>query len=200
MKNVIDVRSSYFRTTIVEDLRNVVPVVFLHYFDSRDNTGAKTSYQGFLLSVLQQAAFQQDAIHPGLQALYQECRRGLSTPAISQLEHTLKYIMNQINQGLIILDAFDECDKAAQTQVQKWVVAMSGKLSSVFTSRIGPPARIAGIHRIALGKYGSEVDDDIATYLQSQFEDMEFDEDFQDKVVARLKQDSQGMQVHGVDA
>lgn len=152
------------------------------------------------MSVLQQAAFQQDVIHPELQALYQDCKRGLSIPVVSQLEHTLKYIMHQMNQGLIILDAFDECDKAAQAQVQKWVVDMSGNLSSVFTSRIGPPAKISGIaHIIALGKYSSDVDDDISTYLQSQLEDMEFHKDFHDKVVERLKQDSQGMQVHIID-
>lgn len=178
----------------MEDLQNFAPIVLLHYFDSRDNSGAKTSYQGFLLSVLEQVAFDQDHIHTGLKGLYQDCKRGRLTPVISQLEHTLNIIMNGMNQGFIVLDAFDECDKAAQAQVQKWVVAMSGNFSSVFTSRHPPLGKMADTaHIITLVECSSGFHDDISTYLEINLQEMDFDEGLQAEVVETLMQDSQGV-------
>lgn len=141
-------------------------------------------------------AFRQDHIHAELKTLHQDCKRGLLTPTISQLEHTLNNIMNEMNQGYIVLDAFDECDKAAQVQVQRWVVAMSGKLSSVFTSRHPPTGNIADIaHKITLVEYSSGFHDDVSTYMGIKLRDMDIDEGLHAEVVETLMQDSQGMWV-----
>lgn len=146
------------------------------------------------MSVLQQVAFHQDHIHIELKTLYQNCKKGLLTPAISQLEHTLNGIMNKMNQSYIVLDAFDECDKAAQAQVQKWVSAMSGKISSVITSRHLPLGKMAvTAHIITLMECSSGSQDDIVTYLKIKLQDMDFDEGLHAEVMETLLQESQGM-------
>ncbi|KAE9393361.1 hypothetical protein BT96DRAFT_224851 [Gymnopus androsaceus JB14] len=64
-------------TSIIDHLSTMAPnATWFHYFDSRDNSGFKSSYRGFLLSILEQIAFNQQHIHAALKTLYENCKRG----------------------------------------------------------------------------------------------------------------------------
>lgn len=107
---------------MIEDLqKNASQSVWYHYFDIRDNTGLKSTYRGFLLSLLQQVGSNTHGIHLQLSNLYDKCKMGLSVSQATNLElgDTLKGIFNDIGFGYVILDAMDECKE--KQEVYQWL-------------------------------------------------------------------------------
>ncbi|KIK49912.1 hypothetical protein GYMLUDRAFT_253440 [Collybiopsis luxurians FD-317 M1] len=102
-------------TTIIGDLKKGAPDnVWYHYFDSRDNTGQKSTFRGFLLSLLDWTGANSTSIHPVLQELFDQCnRQGLtgSPPTVKALENALKEVFQTISGGYMVLDAMDECSE-----------------------------------------------------------------------------------------
>ncbi|KAH7880189.1 ankyrin repeat-containing domain protein [Lentinula edodes] len=65
-------------STLIESLQtDPQKLVCYHYFDTRDTTGVKSSYQGLLSSILQQLGSSNSRIHPALKVLHQSSKTGL---------------------------------------------------------------------------------------------------------------------------
>ncbi|KAJ3967893.1 hypothetical protein EV361DRAFT_928426 [Lentinula raphanica] len=71
---------TFLITSIIESLKKITvsTLSIYHYFDTRDNTGSKTSFQGFLSSCLSQIGVQDQKIHAELKNLHESSRNGLS--------------------------------------------------------------------------------------------------------------------------
>lgn len=140
-----------------------------HYFDSRDNTGGKSGYQGLLLGMLQQLGSDLQGIHPALQALYRQCQRGqhVHQPSNLQLENTLDVIIQQSTSTWIVLDAMDECNEEDRAYVLKWVKHISATIRVALTSR-DLPENPDTVLRIALDTSGSRIEEDISLFLGRQ--------------------------------
>ncbi|KAE9391027.1 hypothetical protein BT96DRAFT_980020 [Gymnopus androsaceus JB14] len=165
-------------TMIIEDLSsNTSTTVLYHYFDFRDNSGAKSSYQGFLLSLLQQMGFDEDTIHSSLQRLYQKCKRlGLAPPTNSAIEDTLNTIIQERPPGYIIIDALDECTKAEQVQVLKWLASHSAQFHIAITCRYPPYGIAVEAIRITLDDIESGIYQDISTFVEKELQSCGFNE------------------------
>ena len=163
-----------------------------HYFDVRDNSGAKSSYQGFLLSLLQQMGFQQAHIHPALQHLYQSCKHGLlvAPPTNFELENTLSLIIQGRTAGYIILDAMDECNKLAQQQVFNWLSSYSSQLCIAITSRY--PLEGKAADGITLDSADSGIYQDISLFLETELKKIGFNESLHNEILQTLLSKSQG--------
>lgn len=179
---------------IVEDLSNTAPdSVWYHYFDSRDNSGIKTTFRGFLLSLVQQMGCYDQCIHPSLQKLYGSCKKGLSfaPPTDMELKMTLRQIMEGFPCGYIMVDAMDECLETAE--VIEWLADINQKYGVALTSRIFPEGRAKEIAlQITMDSACSEVDDDIATYLKLQLEQCSFRGDLYNQILDTLLGKSHG--------
>ncbi|KAE9403698.1 hypothetical protein BT96DRAFT_482382 [Gymnopus androsaceus JB14] len=108
-------------TTIIDRLCDTSNTVWFHYFDFRDNAGDKSGYRGLLLNMLQQMGENEQGIHPALQELYSQCKRGhqIGQPRILQLENTLNRIIQGSISGYIVIDALDECSLQDRAHVLK---------------------------------------------------------------------------------
>ncbi|KAJ3822663.1 ankyrin repeat-containing domain protein, partial [Lentinula raphanica] len=110
---------TFLITSIIESLRKITVSTFsiYHYFDTRDNTGSKTSFQGFLSSCLSQIGVQHQKIHTELKKLHESSRNGLShsKPTNERLADTIIQITRDLVQKdyqvNIIIDALDECNE-----------------------------------------------------------------------------------------
>ncbi|KAF8827068.1 hypothetical protein HHX47_DHR5000786, partial [Lentinula edodes] len=56
-------------TTIIQDVQVDQNAVWYHYFDTLDNSGLKSTYPGFLLSLIKQMGLQNEGINPALNTL-----------------------------------------------------------------------------------------------------------------------------------
>ncbi|KAJ3766644.1 ankyrin repeat-containing domain protein, partial [Lentinula raphanica] len=108
---------TFLITSIIKDFKEIAnsTIIIYHYFDTRDNSGAKTSFQGLLLSLLLQFGAQNQKIHPALKTLHELSKTGLShsKPPNEDLIITLKKIIEDLVQKEwkihLIIDALDEC-------------------------------------------------------------------------------------------
>ncbi|KAJ3842843.1 hypothetical protein F5878DRAFT_638560, partial [Lentinula raphanica] len=165
---------TFLITSIIEDFQatSVSTLTIYHYFDTRDNTGSKTSFQGLLASFLSQLGTQDQRIHPELKNLHESSKSGLThcKPTNQKLADTLIKITRELVQKkyqvYMIIDALDEAkeiDKVWDFCVQMnslqsiWIIISSRKYqpetSEYFTLSL---------------RNNIMVDKDIATFLNEQ--------------------------------
>ncbi|KAJ3753752.1 hypothetical protein EV360DRAFT_1990, partial [Lentinula raphanica] len=142
-----------------------------HYFDTRDNTGSKTSFQGFLSSCLSQIGVQDQKIHAELKNLHESSRNGLSPskPTNERLANTIIQITRDLVQKdyqvYMIIDALDECNEI--DKVWDFCMQMANlHIGILITSRNYQPES-SKYCAISLWK-NSMVNKDIATFLNHQ--------------------------------
>ncbi|KAJ3765792.1 ankyrin repeat-containing domain protein, partial [Lentinula raphanica] len=143
-----------------------------HYFDTRDNTKLKKSYQGMLLFLMLQLGAQNQNIHPALRNLFQSSIRGLShlKPTNIQLLDTLKEIIRDLfqqkHQVYIIIDALDECEDSHL--VLDFIREMThfSWLRIIISSRDHPPEAVACFTTF-LSNHNS-IKEDIAIFVKNQ--------------------------------
>ncbi|KAJ3817527.1 ankyrin repeat-containing domain protein, partial [Lentinula raphanica] len=110
------------KSSIISNLAEtqLTSLVVYHYFDTCDNTQAKRSFRGLLLSLLAQMGTYDCRIHPALENLYKSSKHGLIyfKPTNVQLIDTLIKIINdsisEKYQIYIAIDALDECEDMDQ--------------------------------------------------------------------------------------
>ncbi|KAJ3818951.1 hypothetical protein F5880DRAFT_1510540 [Lentinula raphanica] len=108
---------TFLLTSIIQTFKQATFPTFMiyHYFDTRDNSGSKSSFQGLLSSFLLQLGAQDQKIHPILQHLHESSKHGLvhSKPTNIDLEDTLMKITKDLAEKkykiYVIIDALDEC-------------------------------------------------------------------------------------------
>ncbi|KAJ3847393.1 ankyrin repeat-containing domain protein, partial [Lentinula lateritia] len=157
---------TFLLTTVIENLRdtNQNGPVWYHYFDTRDNTESKTTYSGFLLSLVQQMGLSSEGIHPALNTLYKSKPFGQLTHR--ELESILETMIKDRNDIIIAVDALDECREADAVEVLHWLAAFSEELRIVVTSRHEPGLLIQDVLQVKLGGSMSSVDKDIERYIK----------------------------------
>ncbi|KAJ3884882.1 ankyrin repeat-containing domain protein [Lentinula edodes] len=182
-----------YRTTIYENLKkmNQSPVWY-HYFDIRDNTESKTTYSGFLLSLVQQMGLSSESIHPALNTLYKS--KPFEQLTHWELENTLETMIKDRNDMTIAVDALDECPKADRDKVLKWLTTFSNQLRIVVTSRSKPELVVQNLLEIRLGGPKSRIDKDIATYIELKIQDKpQFKGDIVGEIKDTLNKGAQGI-------
>ncbi|KAJ3886011.1 ectomycorrhiza-induced ankyrin-domain/NACHT-domain-containing protein [Lentinula edodes] len=177
-------------TTIQEHVQKVYPnAVWYHYFDTRDNTGLKTTYRGFLLSLIQQIGLDNKGINPALYTLYKS-NKFKKVPS-SELQKVLEIMIKERNGGYIVVDAMDECTEV--NKVLDWLSVFSDKLWILVTSRIADGFG-KSVLQFALGSKESHIDKDIAMYLESEIEiHSKFEGDVQGNIKETLKKGAHGV-------
>ncbi|KAJ3885655.1 hypothetical protein GG344DRAFT_58855, partial [Lentinula edodes] len=178
------------RTTILQDVQLNSNAVWYHYFDTRDNTGLKTTYRGFLLSFIQQIGLEDKGINPALYTLYKSNKFKQLTS--SELQKVLGIMIKERNGGYIVVDAMDECQES--DEVLNYLSAFSGQLWILVTSRIHAGGFGKGVLEIALGSKESSIDKDIVMYLNSKINP---DSKFKGEIGANIKE-SLRKGAHGV--
>ncbi|KIK57943.1 hypothetical protein GYMLUDRAFT_737814 [Collybiopsis luxurians FD-317 M1] len=183
--------------TILKDLSYMdTDAVWYHYFDIRDNTKQKSTYRGFLLSlVLHMGVGPNEGINPALLKLYEKFKR-YQHPPIEELEEIIEKIIMQRNGGYLLVDAMDECTEGA-AKVMNWLCKFAQKLWIVVTSRQFADSRIGGsILKIALGNESLHIENDMERYIQAQIQSAEYNFDLEEKyweqVVKSLKNGANG--------
>ncbi|KAJ3753430.1 ankyrin repeat-containing domain protein [Lentinula raphanica] len=165
---------TFLITSIIENLQEtaISTLTIYHYFDTRDNTEAKTSFQGLLSSFLSQLGVQHQKIHPELKNLHEASKSGLSNskPTNKKLEDTLIKILKELVskkfQVYMMIDALDECNEMAK--VWNFCMQMADlHIGIIITSRNDQPAESSRYFAISLWK-NSMVDKDIATFLNKE--------------------------------
>ncbi|KIK64444.1 hypothetical protein GYMLUDRAFT_414348 [Collybiopsis luxurians FD-317 M1] len=147
-----------------------------HYFDIRDNTGNKSTYHGFLLSLVSQMGLDNECINPDLNKLFKRLK-GHEKPAIVELEEILEIIIVQRNAGYLLVDAMNECTEEA-SKVMAWLYQFSQKLWIVVTSRNSVDAGVEQrALKILLGNEHSQTETDIERHIESQILSAEYNFD-----------------------
>ncbi|KAJ3804424.1 ankyrin repeat-containing domain protein [Lentinula aff. lateritia] len=184
---------TFLITTIYENLKkmNQSPVWY-HYFDIRDNTESKTTYSGFLLSLVQQMGLSSESIHPALNTLYKS--KPFEQLTNWELENILETLMKDRNDMTIAVDALDECQKADTNEVFNWLAAFSNQLRIVVTSRLKPELVVQNLCHIELGGPKSRIDEDIASYIELKIQDQRR---FKGDIIGEIK-DTLNKGAHGI--
>ncbi|KAJ3884021.1 hypothetical protein GG344DRAFT_71636, partial [Lentinula edodes] len=153
-------------TTVIQNLEemNQRSPIWYHYFDTRDNTELKTTYHGFLLSLVQQMGLSSEGIHPALNTLYKSKPFGQLTHR--ELENILETMIKDRNDMTIAVDALDECKEADAAKVLNWLAEFSNQLQIVVTSRHQPGLAVQNVRQVQLGDPKSGINEDIAKYIE----------------------------------
>ncbi|KAJ3820374.1 ankyrin repeat-containing domain protein [Lentinula raphanica] len=165
----------YLSTSIIKNHKeaNLPSLTIYHYFDTRDNSGKKASFQGLLLSFISQLGAQDRKMHPALKRLHDSSRNGLShfKPTNEELVNTLTKITKDLVQREVqvhlIIDALDECKEPEE--VWKFCVHMGSlhsQIGIIISSRNFQPSS-SKYSTISL-RNNAMVDQDIATFLDKQ--------------------------------
>ncbi|KAJ3885472.1 ectomycorrhiza-induced ankyrin-domain/NACHT-domain-containing protein [Lentinula edodes] len=181
-------------TTIIQHLEkmNQSSPIWYHYFDTRDNTESKTTYRGFLLSLVQQIGLSSESVHPVLNTLYKSKPFGQLTK--QELENILETMIKDRNDMTIAVDALDECQKADTDKVLNWLAVFSNQLRIVVTSRFQPELDVQNVLQIQLGGPKSRIDEDIASYIELKVHDQPwFKGDIIDEIKDTLNKGAQGI-------
>ncbi|KAJ3766056.1 ankyrin repeat-containing domain protein [Lentinula raphanica] len=166
---------TFLITSIIKNHKeaNLPSLTIYHYFDTRDNSGKKASFQGLLLSFISQLGAQDRKMHPALKRLHESSRNGLShfKPTNEELVNTLTKITKDLVQREvqvhIIIDALDECKEPEE--VWKFCVHMGSlhsQIGIIISSRNFQPSS-SKYSTISL-RNNAMVDQDIATFLDKQ--------------------------------
>ena len=158
--------------------------IWYHYFDTRDNTGSKTSYSGFLLSLTRQMGLQHEAINPTLSFLFKACGR-VQKPTNKELEKVLEIIIKERNTGFLIVDAMDEC--AEQEPVLETLNQLPGW--TLVTSRHRAPKNWV---EACIDIMHKEKAQDIQTYIWESFKSRGFTEELWSEVSMALRKGAEG--------
>ncbi|KAJ3898534.1 ankyrin repeat-containing domain protein [Lentinula edodes] len=194
LSNLTFIKSRHSSTTIIQHLEkmNQRNPIWYHYFDIRDNTESKTTYRGFLLSLVQQMGLSSESVHPVLNTLYKSKPFGQLTK--QELENILETMMKDRNDMTIAVDALDECQKADTDKVLNWLAAFSNQLRIVATSRFQPELVIQNVLQIQLGGPKSRIEEDIASYIELKVHDQPwFKGDIIDEIKDTLNKGAQGI-------
>ncbi|KAJ3872108.1 ankyrin repeat-containing domain protein [Lentinula edodes] len=178
-------------TTILQDIKEAHKnAVWYHYFDTRDNTGLKTTYRGFLLSLIKQLGLGNKKVNPALYALYESNK--FTEITTEELQKLLGTMIKERNTGYIVVDAMDECKEAGK--VLRWLSSHSSQLWMLVTSRLPAVGFENGIINIALGEKGSRMNADIELYLKSTIDTIpRFRDTTRDYIKESLKNGAHGV-------
>ncbi|KAJ3969903.1 hypothetical protein EV361DRAFT_803020 [Lentinula raphanica] len=174
VSNETDSFLTCFSTSIIKDLKAITnsAIITYHYFDTRDNSGAKTSFQGLLLSLLLQLGAQNQKIHPALKDLHKSLTNGMShsKPSNEDLTITLNKIIEDLVQKgwkiYLIMDALDECKETAKVSEFCMQMAKFGSIGIIISSRDHQPSN-QQYSTISL-RDNKMVAEDIALFLEEQ--------------------------------
>ncbi|KAJ3871555.1 hypothetical protein F5051DRAFT_195869 [Lentinula edodes] len=132
-------------TAIHKDVQTVYPnAIWYHCFDTQDSTSLKTTYRGFLSSLVKQMGLHNEKISHSLYTLYQS--NDCSKLTDNQLQMALDTMIKEKNAGYIIVDAIDECTEAKE--VLEWLSLYSGQLWILVTSCNGPLSYLHYFHNL----------------------------------------------------
>ncbi|KAJ3912724.1 ectomycorrhiza-induced ankyrin-domain/NACHT-domain-containing protein [Lentinula edodes] len=178
-------------TTIFQDIKEVHKnAVWYHYFDTRDNTGLKTTYRGFLLSLIKQLGLGNKKVNPALYALYESNK--FTEITTEELQKLLGTMIKERNTGYIVVDAMDECKEAGK--VLRWLSSHSSQLWMLVTSRLPAVEFENRMINIALGEKGSRMNADIELYLKSTIDTIpRFRDTTRDYIKESLKNGAHGV-------
>lgn len=144
----------------------------------RDNTGSKSSYQGFLLSLVYSMGFQDGRVHFSLNDLHEQSKKAQpkAQPSNLNLENTLKTMVDDFVQKnheiCIVIDALDECTN--QSLVSELIESISDHIWVVITSRNQPKyAETTGSRVISLDN-NFKLNQDIDLYLEARLGTLAF--------------------------
>ncbi|KAJ3832602.1 ankyrin repeat-containing domain protein, partial [Lentinula raphanica] len=136
--------NKFTMTSIIQNFKTTITwsttLMIYHYFDTRDNSGFKTSFQGFVSSLLLQLGAQNEKIHPILQNLHKSSKNGLShsMPTNDELEDTLIKITEDLTQNKyqvhIVIDALDECKEVDKVWASCVKIANMQSVSGIIIS------------------------------------------------------------------
>ncbi|KAJ3906967.1 ankyrin repeat-containing domain protein, partial [Lentinula edodes] len=185
-------------STIIENLsKNSPSQVFYHYFDVRDNTGSKSSYQGFLLSLVYSMGFQDGRVHSSLNDLHEQSKKAWpkAQPSNLDLEDTLKKMVNDFvqrnHQICVVIDALDECTD--QSLVSELIQGISGHIWVVITSRNQPQyVETTGSRVISLDN-NFKLNQDIDLYLEARLGTLSFRQNLQAEIKDALEEKVNGV-------
>ncbi|KAJ4477612.1 ankyrin repeat-containing domain protein [Lentinula lateritia] len=188
-------------STLIESLQtDPQKLVAYHYFDTRDTTGAKSSYQGLLASILQQLGSSNSRIHPALKVLHQSSKTGLmyAKPSNKSMENAIKTIINDLqSEGpvCVVLDALDECNE--NNSLQKFCTNLVSDMRNLWlavTSRHLPDIHWGARILISLDIENTSGDIDVylATKIAEDFQDFK-SEPFKVEVKKALKTKAEGV-------
>ncbi|KIK56042.1 hypothetical protein GYMLUDRAFT_829797 [Collybiopsis luxurians FD-317 M1] len=184
-------------TTILKDLRSNMDTdaIWYHYFDIRNNTGKKSNYRGFLLSLVLQLGLDHKGINLALLKLYKKLK-GYEDPQTEELQEVIKTIIIQRNGGYLLVDAMDECTEGTE-KVMDWLCQFASKLWIVVTSRHSADSKIEqSALKIMLDNEKSHTQVDMETYIKSKILSAEYNfdlnETYWEYVVEMLKKGSTG--------
>ncbi|KAJ3871949.1 ankyrin repeat-containing domain protein [Lentinula edodes] len=181
-------------TTIIQNLKdmNQRSPVWYHYFDIRDNTELKTTYCGFLQSLVQQMGLDGRKIHPALHTHYES--KSFEQPTKQELENILETMIKDRNDMTIAVDALDECQEADAYKLLNWLAAFSNQLRIVVTSRSKPELVVQNLLQIQLGGPKSRINEDIASYIELKIHDQpQFKGDIINEIKDTLNKGAQGI-------
>jgi hypothetical protein len=169
--------------------------VWYHYFDIRDNTGEKSNYRGFLLSVVLQMGLDYEGINPALLQVYKKFKR-YQHPPVDELEEIIKTMIVQRNGGYLLVDAMDECTEGTE-KVMDWLFQFATKLWIVVTSRHSADSKIEqSALKIMLDNEISHTEIDMERYIKSKILSTEYNFDlnkiYWQHVVETLRKGSTG--------
>lgn len=136
-------------------------------------------------------------LHPAVQELYNQCKRGpqVYQPSKLQLENILNVIIQQMILRYIVLDAMDECNVEERGYVLNWLGQISAKIPIVITSRDFPGDQAANtvLRIIPLDSSQSKIDEDISIFLERQIQiSSHFKGTLKDLILETLKAKAHG--------
>ncbi|KAJ3900237.1 hypothetical protein F5879DRAFT_925597, partial [Lentinula edodes] len=178
-------------TTISQEIQQSNPnAIWYHYFDTRDNSGLKSTYRGFLLSLIKQLGIGNEGVNPALYALYKSNK--FTKITAEELHKLLKTMIKERNTGYIVVDALDECKEAEE--VMKWLSAYSGQLWILVTSRLQANSFGKEVTEITLQGGESQINEDIELYLKSKVDTItRFKGKTGDHIKESLRNDAHGV-------
>ncbi|KAJ3965206.1 ankyrin repeat-containing domain protein, partial [Lentinula raphanica] len=173
LSNLAKLVTAHFRTSIIEhlDTTRFSSFIAYHYFDIRDNTRTKSSFQGLLLSLILQLGAQNQTIHPALKNLHESSKHGLShskstvIDLVNVLMEIAENLIQDKHQIYIIIDALDECkemDKVWEFCMK--IISSFQMIGIIVSSRNNQPENYH-YFTVSLGK-NSMVDEDIAAFIE----------------------------------
>ena len=168
------------------------------FFDGRDSQKDLQLHDKFIRSLIMQFSLRCcGGIPVTLVDLY---GYGQEQPSTSALEDTLQHILDGFHSAYIIIDSLDEC--AERYKVLEWIRKIDsrnmGNLYMVVASRPEPDigSVFAGLAHLCSVDMTEEVaNHDIATYLERNISEENWDEGTREKIKLALMNGAQGMYV-----
>ena len=179
-----------YRTVLIEDLQNKSPgFISYFYFDNRDRI--KTTYQGFLLSLVHQLASNKKGLHPILSGLYETCNQGGMQPSIKQLESILVQISKDLQLVYLVIDAMDECQERKPV-LDFLQLLHEQQVHILTTSRHPVPDQHDSWIYLGLDDLKKEKEKDIKVYIDDKLSTRKLGPSLHKEVISTLVNGAQG--------